>query len=138
MSGFRSYEGLSMTDVTIRGIEDETYSQFAAEAKKRGVPIGELTTAAMKSLIASSAAPFYHIGNLEQLTVTKADLDSIELPVILSNIEVLEFDETVDWPSFNRQVKEIVNVEVIRLHRSLTKFQVLVKAKNIESVETVD
>ena len=32
---------------------------------------------------------------------------------------------------------EIVNVEVIRVHSSLTKFQVLIKAKNVETVETI-
>jgi hypothetical protein len=127
---------LSVTDVTIRGIDDETYSQFAAEAKKRGVPIGELTTAAMKEMIATSTAPVYRIGAMEHLTVTKVDLDSIELPVILSNIEVLDFDDTVDWPTFNRQIKEINNVELIRIRKSLSKFQVLTKAKNIEDIQS--
>ena len=126
-----------MTDVTIRGIEDETYSQFAAEAKKRGVAIGELTTIAMKALIATSAAPVYRIGNMEHLSVSRADLDSIELPVNLSNIDILEFDDTVDWPTFNKQVREINNVETIRIHRSLSKFQVLIKAKNVETIESL-
>lgn len=125
-----------MTDVTIRGIEDETYSQFAAEAKKRGVPIGELTTAAMKALIATSTTPVYHIGTMEHLTVSKVDLDSIELPVILSNIEVLDFDDTVDWPTFNKKIREINNVELIRIHKSLSKFQVLIKAKNVDTIES--
>jgi hypothetical protein len=127
---------LSVTDVTIRGIDDETYSQFAAEAKKRGVPIGELTTSAMKSLIATSTAPVYRIGNMEHLTVTKTDLDSIEFPVVLSNIEVLDFDDSVDWPTFNKQIKEIVNVEMIRVGKSLSKFQVLTKALNVEDIES--
>ena len=125
-----------MTDVTIRGIDDETYSQFAAEAKKRGLPIGELTTTAMKAIIANSAAPVYHIGSMENLTVSKRDLESIELPVILDNIEVLDFDETVDWPTFNKQIKEINNVELIRIHKSLSKFQVLIKAKNVDKIES--
>ena len=125
-----------MTDVTIRGIDDETYSQFAAEAKKRGIPIGELTTSAMKTLIAASSAPVYRIGNMEHLTVTRIDLDSIEFPVILSNIEVLDFDESVDWPTFNKQIKEIVNVEMIRVGRSLSKFQVLTKAKNVVEIKS--
>jgi post-segregation antitoxin (ccd killing protein) len=136
MTGNEPRGGKSVTDVTIRGIEDETYSQFAAEAKRRGIPIGELTTAAMKAMIATSTAPVYHIGNMEMLSVSKVDLESIELPVVLSNIEVLEFDDTVEWPTFNRQIKEINNVEVIRIHRSLSKFQVLIKAKNVETIES--
>ena len=129
--------GLSLTDVTIRGIDDETYSQFASEAKKRGMSIGEYTTSGMKAMIATSAAPVYRIGTMEHLTVTKVDLESVEFPVILSNIEVLDFDESVDWPTFNRQVKEINNVELIRIRRSLSKFQVLTKAKNIEDIKSL-
>jgi hypothetical protein len=126
--------GPSVTDVTIRGIDDETYSQFAAEAKKRGVPIGELTTSAMKALIAITGEPVYRIEGLEHLSVSKNDLESVELPVILRDIESLEFDDTVDWPTFNKHVKEIVDVECIQVHRSLSKFQVLIKAKNVETV----
>jgi hypothetical protein len=136
MVGIESKRGLPVTDVTIRGIENETYSQFAAEAKKRGISIGEYTTLAMKAMIATSTAPVYHIGNMELLSVSKVDLESIELPVVLSNIEVLDFDNTVDWPTFNRQVKEINRVELIRVHKSLSKFQVLTKAKNVETIES--
>ena len=91
----------------------------------------------MKAMIATSAAPVYRIGTMEHLTVTKVDLESVEFPVILSNIEVLDFDESVDWPTFNRQVKEINNVELIRIRRSLSKFQVLTKAKNIEDIKSL-
>jgi hypothetical protein len=66
-----------MTDVTIRGIDDDTYAEFAAEAKKRGLAIGELTTIAMRSVIAESSK-CCKIGNLEYLTVTKEDLLSVE------------------------------------------------------------
>jgi hypothetical protein len=123
-----------VTDVTIRGIDDETYSQFAAEAKKRGIPIGELTTAAMKAMIATSTAPVYRIGNMEYLSVNKIDLDSIELPVILSEIELLDLDDSIDWPTFNSKIKEINKVEMIRVGKNLSKFQVLTKAKKVEAI----
>lgn len=125
-----------MTDVTIRGIDDETYAQFAAEAKKRGLAIGELTTIAMRSVISESAGPCCKIGDIEYLTVTKDDLLSIDGPVTLENIELLDFDESVDWPIFKERVKEINNVDLIRLPRSLSKFQVLTKSKNVELIQT--
>ena len=110
-----------MTDVTIRGIDDETYAQFAAEAKKRGMPIGELTTIAMRSVIEDSAQPSFRIGNLEELSVSKTDLESLEAPVVLDNIEMLEFDDTVDWPTFKEHVKEINNVEILEPAQGLVQ-----------------
>jgi post-segregation antitoxin (ccd killing protein) len=123
-----------MTDVTIRGIDDDTYTQFAAEAKRRGVPIGELATQAMKAMISDTSAPSYRIGNLEDLSVSKSDLESVEGTAIFENIENLSFDDTIDWPTFNQRVKSIANVETITLPRSLSKFQVLTKSKNVQDI----
>lgn len=125
-----------MTDVTIRGIDDETYAQFAAEAKRRGVPIGELTTAAMRSLLADTSAPMYRIGNLEMLSVSKNDLESVDGTVVLENIDMLEFEDDVDWPTLNRRIKEINNVDLLRIPKSLSKFQVLTKSKKVELIES--
>jgi len=82
-----------MTDVTIRGIDDDVYSRFAAEAKKRGIPIGELATKAMNDLVLAAQAPSYHLENLEHLSVSRGDLESIDGPIIFSGIEVLEFED---------------------------------------------
>jgi len=120
-----------MTDVTIRGIDDETYSKFAAEAKRRGVSIGELTTMAMSSFISASSGPSYRIGDIDMLSVSKTDLESLEGPVTLENIDMLEFDDTVDWPTFSHHVKEISNVDLMVLPKGLTKFQVLTKSRNV-------
>jgi hypothetical protein len=124
-----------VTDVTIRGIDSETYAQFAAEAKKRGVAIGELTTEAMQSLLASAGAPVYTIGNLDMLTVSRNDLESVEGTIVLSNIDLLEFADDVDWPIFNQRIKTISNVDLLRIPRSLSKFQVLTKSKNVELIQ---
>jgi hypothetical protein len=123
-----------MTDVTIRGIEDETYSRFAAEAKRRGVSIGELTTMAMNSFISASSGPSYRIGDIDTLSVSKTDLESLEGPVTLENIDMLEFDDTVDWPTFSHHIKEISNVDMMVLPKGLTKFQVLTKSRNISLI----
>lgn len=124
-----------MTDVTIRGIDDATYSQFAAEAKRRGVSIGELTTKAMRWSISEASGPSYRIGDIDELTVSRTDLESLEGLVTLENIEMLEFDETVDWSTFNARIREINNVELIRLPKTLSKFQVLTKSRNVELIQ---
>lgn len=125
-----------MTDVTIRGIDDETYSRFAAEAKRRGVSIGELTTQAMSSFIAADTGPSYRIGDIDALTVSRSDLESLEGPVTLENIDMLEFDGTVDWPTFSQKVKRIENVDLVVLSKGLSKFQVLTKSKNVSLIRS--
>ncbi len=123
-----------MTDVTIRGIDDETYSRFAAEAKRRGVSIGELTTSAMSAFISEDSGPSFRIGNVDALSVSKTDLESLGGPITLENIDMLEFDDTVDWPTFSRQVKEINKVDLLIVSKNLSKFQVLTKSKKVSLI----
>jgi hypothetical protein len=125
-----------MTDVTIRGIDDDIYSRFAAEAKRRGMSIGELTTEAMGVVVSQSEGPNYRIKDIDLLTVSKVDLESLEGMVTLEDIEMLEFDESVDWPTFNQHVKEIRDVELLVLPKGLTKFQVLTRSKDVELIRS--
>lgn len=134
MSDGQEERRLGITDVTIRGIEDEVYARFAAEAKKRGVPIGELTTTVMMNLVDEERKPSYRIGNLEDLSVSKTDLESMDAPVVFANIETLEFESDIDWPVFKAQVQSIDNVETVKVPRSLSKFQVLTKSRTVEEV----
>lgn len=123
-----------MTDVTIRGIDDDTYSKFAAEAKRRSVSIGELTTMAMSAFMAEESEPSFRIGDVDALSVSRTDLESLGGPVKLENIDMLEFDDTVDWPTFNRQVKEINKVDLVVVPRGLSKFQVLTKSRKVSLI----
>jgi len=127
---------LEMTDVTIRGIDDEVYSKFAAEAKKNGKAIGELTTEVMRSFVDRGSPKIYKIQNIDSLTVSKVDLESMDGLVAFTNIDELEFMEDVDWATFKDRVDSIVNVDRIVLPKGLSKFQVLSKSKNIDQVIT--
>ena len=128
-------DGAAVTDVTIRGIDDEVYSRFAAEAKKRGVPIGELTTKAMMDLVEAAGAPIYRLTNLEHLSVSRNDLESLDGLIVFTNIEVLEFEDDVDWDVFKAHVDRIENVEKVIFPKRLSKFQVLTKSVNVEQVK---
>jgi len=124
-----------MTDVTIRGIEDDVYAQFAAEAKRRGVSIGELTTKVMKEFVEGvSGKPVYRISDQPAITVSKNDLESTDGVVSFSDIEMLEFEDDVDWETFRNRVDKIVDVEVLVLPKSLSKFQVLTKARDVQMI----
>lgn len=121
-----------MTDVTIRGIEDEVYAKFAAEAKRRGVSIGELATQAMRVMASEGPGSAYAIRNQEDLSVSKADLMSLDGTVRFSNIETLRFEDDVDWEVFKAKVEGLDNIETVVLPRSLSKFQVLTRARSVE------
>lgn len=123
-----------MTDVTIRGIDDEVYARFTAEAKKRGVAIGELTTLVMRALVDETSTRTYHIGDLTDLSVSKKDLDSLEGMVIFSNIKTLEFEDKIDWEIFDQHVGAIVKVGIVKIPPALTRFQVLTKCRNVGKV----
>lgn len=129
-------EVLEMTDVTIRGIDDEVYSKFAAEAKKNGKAIGELTTEVMRAFVDRGSPKVYKIQNIDTLTVSRVDLESMDGMVAFTNIDELEFMDDVDWATFKERVDIIVNVDKIVLPKGLSKFQVLSKSKNIDQVVT--
>lgn len=123
-----------MTDVTIRGIDDDVYARFAAEAKKRGMVIGELATEVMREMVDRGISPSYRLKDLDILSVSKTDLESVDGPVIFSDIELLNFEDDVTWPVFNEHVEAIRDVEMISLPKTLSKFQVLTKSKDVEAI----
>jgi hypothetical protein len=125
-----------VTDVTIRGIDDETYARFAAEAKKRGVPIGELATEAMKDLVERASGQTYRIHDIDLLSVSKSDLESMDRPVLLTDIDLLQFEDDVDWEVFKDHVEGIQDVAMVVLPKSLSKFQVLTRAKDVAAFST--
>jgi hypothetical protein len=123
-----------MADVCIRGVDDDVYARFAAEAKKRGMAIGELTTEFMREVVDRGASPSYRIKDLDMLSVSKIDLESVDGPVIFSDIDMLNFEDDVTWPVFNEHVEMIKDVAMITLPKTLSKFQVLTKSKDVAAI----
>jgi hypothetical protein len=123
-----------MSDVCIRGIDDDIYARFAAEAKKRGMAIGELATEAMREVVDKGTAPSYRIKDLDMLNVSKTDLESVDGRVVFSDIAVLNFEDDVTWPIFNEHVEMIKDVNMITLPKTLSKFQVLTKSKDVAAI----
>lgn len=122
-----------MVNITIRGIDDEVYSKFSAEARKEGVPIGELVTKAMSDLL-ENGKEIYLIENIKELEITKKDLGSIEKPVMIKNVKVLKFSNDISWNLFSNSIHEIRNVAELQAPKSISKFQVLTKCKNTGKV----
>jgi hypothetical protein len=98
------------------------------------MPIGELATKAMGDLVREGAAPVYRIGNLEDISVSRNDLMSLDGTVRFANIETLTFEDDVDWEVFKDRVESVENVETVLLPKGLSKFQVLTRARNVEDI----
>ena len=124
-----------MTDVTIRGIDDEIYRRFSAEARNRGIAIGKLVTQAMNNLLEAKPMGNYKIENLdEDVILSKRDLESLDKPVILKNITKLTFTGDVDGPTFMNYVEKLENIELLNIPNTLTKLQILAKSKNVGKI----
>jgi post-segregation antitoxin (ccd killing protein) len=126
-----------MTNVTIRGIDDQTYLKFSAQATLEGVPIGELTTRAMQAYLEKDQGKVYRIGNMEDIAINRNDLESLDGAVVLQNIERLTLMDDLDWPLVNEHIRSIDNVETLVLPKGISKFQMLTKARNVEDIRTV-
>ena len=126
-----------MTNVTIRGIDDQTYLKFSAQATLEGVPIGELTTRAMQAYLEKDQGKVYRIGNIEDIAINRNDLESLDGAVVLQDIERLTLMDDLDWPLVNERIRSIDNVEILVLPKGISKFQMLTKARNVEDIRTV-
>ena len=125
-----------MTDVTIRGIDDDVYATFTAEAKKRNLSIGQLTTIVMRALVDDVGTTNYRIGNLASLHVSRKDLESLKGPVLFHNIKALEFADDIDWEMFDKRVMSIKNCAKVLIPQTLTRFQVLTKCAQVGEVKS--
>jgi hypothetical protein len=125
-----------MTDVTIRGIDDDVYAKFTAEAKKRELSIGELTTIVMRALVEELGTTNYRISDLASLVITRKDLESLKGQVMLHRIKKLEFADDVDWELFDRTVMSIKSSSIVQIPKSITRFQVLTKCNMVSEVKT--
>lgn len=123
-----------MTDVTIRGIDDHVYSLFSAEARRRSVPIGELVTQVMRIFLEETSEKRFTVEGLDELTLTRAELESVGGPIAFNGIKTLTISEDIDWEMFDQCVSEIRKTKTVIIPDSLTKLQVLTKCKNVDKV----
>ena len=123
-----------MTDVTIRGIDDHVYSLFSAEARRRSIPIGELVTQVMRIFLEETSEKVFRVEGLDDLTLTKDELESVGGPIGFSGIKTLTIGKDVDWELFDQYVDEIRKSKTVIIPNSLTKLQVLTKCRNVDKI----
>jgi len=123
-----------MTDVTIRGIDDQVYSLFSAEARRRSIPIGELVTQVMRIFLEETTEKVFRVEGLDELTLTKEELESVGGPIAFSGVKTLMINKDVDWELFDKYVDEIRRSKTVVIPETLTKLQVLTKCRNVDNI----
>lgn len=122
-----------VTDVTIRDIDDEVYNEFSAEARRQGKPIGALTTGAMEAYLRaqqqSKSESEHMISGLEELKVSRKDLEESGIRVRFFEIQQLVFEDDVDINTFEKFVESIFECDEVDLPGELPKLRALVKCR---------
>ncbi len=121
-----------MTDVTIRGIDDEIYALFSAEARKRGVSIGELVTLVMRAFLdKTNEMEQNEINSISSIEVSQKDLNEVEGRVGFSSIPKVEFMDDVTWDLFSKKVAYVRNVAKLTVPGNFPRLGVLVLCKHV-------
>ena len=149
-------------DVTIRGVDSDLYDRAAEIARRTGKTIGEVINEALGLFIdltegirsgiqplvdsakeagrkigegLTSAVPTV-ISDLEEIEVTKTDLEQFGRRVVFQNIDRLVFADDVDAETFDRYVALIRNCDEVRPPKGVSKLLVLSKCRRVERLIT--
>ena len=149
-------------DVTIRGVDSDLYDRAAEIARRTGKTIGEVINEALGLFIdltegmrsgiqplvdsakeagrrigegLTSAVPTV-ISDLEEIEVTKTDLEQFGRRVVFQNIDRLVFADDVDAETFDRYVALIRNCDEVRPPKGVSKLLVLSKCRRVERLVT--
>ncbi len=95
--------------------------------------IKEAQAAAMKTVV-GAVADFDLISNIDELTVTKADLQAAERPIVFSNIKRLVFAPDVDWETLNSKVRSIKVVNELVVPKGVPVLQLARKCQLVKKI----
>ncbi len=147
-------------DVTIRGVNSDLYDKAAEVARRTGKTIGDVINEALKLFLdmteglrtslqpivdgakeagkilgasMSSLAPAM-ISSLDELEISKGDLEQFRKKIIFSDIKKLYFTDDVDSETLEKYVAMIRNCEEVRVPKSISKLLVLSRCRDIEKL----
>jgi len=137
--------------ITIRNIDEELYAKASALAKSIGESVGEIINEALRAFLslAEGSIEFAHkvkegveatmkvttVSDLEEITITKEDLETLEGKIRFRNIRKLIIDKSVNWDLFDKKVVSIVFVDKVILPKHIPKLKALSKMKFVKKIE---
>lgn len=147
--------------VTIKGVDKELYDRAIQAAREMGITVGELinkslraflsvidvtnrAVASMTQVISESGRAFMEgargvkvITSVDELVVTREDLESIDNQVAFKGIKRLIFSNDVTWDLFNSKVASIVMCNEVVLPKSIPKLKAMDKMRFVGKVTTL-
>lgn len=151
-------EEVRRKDITIRGLRADLYRKAAELAKRSGRTIGEIFNESLSLFLEltgvlmmgleplaqgtkfaaekvgesiSMAIPSM-VSDIQELSVSRSDLERYGKRVIFSNIGKLSLEEDVDEETFKKYVALIRNCQELRVPKGLSKLLVLSRCRGVQ------
>jgi len=132
--------------VTIRGLSTDIYDRISKLAKETGTTVGEIVNDALRRYIATlenisraidnmiRAGDVIVISGISSLTVTRADLETLEKPVIFKDMDELVFADDVTNDLIKNKVARIVNVNTVYTPKSVSTLLIASKSELVKKI----
>lgn len=136
--------------ITIRNIDEDLYAKASAFARAIGESVGDIINEALRVFLSIAEGSFevahklkegvestlktITISDVEELLVTKEDLEGIEGKIKFRNIKKLIFEKNIDWNLFDRKVQLIVFADEVHLPENIPKLKALSKMKFVKRI----
>ncbi len=132
--------------VTIRGLSTDIYDRVSRLARETGTTIGEIVNEALRRYITTlenisraidnmiSAGNVVVISGVSSLTVTRADLEALDKPVIFKDMDELIFTEDVNNDIIRSKVARIVNVNTVYVPKSVSTLLIASKSELVKKI----
>ncbi len=145
-----SREREEKTSITIRGIDKDLYNRLSILARETGKTIGELVNESMRLMLSFTDSlgktitsfgeairegwkeardKYLEVTLLDELVVTRKDLEELDKPVIFKNIKRLVISDDVPYELFEEKVREIIMCKEIVIPKSYPKLRVARKIR---------
>lgn len=158
--------GSGKKDVTVRGVDAALFNRAAEIAKRTGKTMGDVVSEALRLLIYlsdnlaagmepvadavsrglkgaeskvsytfSSIAPAI-VSDLEELEVSKEDMEQFGRRIVFQNVKRLVFRDDVDAKTFEKYVALIKDCEKVKPPKGVSKLLVLSRCRGVGKLET--
>ncbi|GAB6947533.1 hypothetical protein JCM16161A_16630 [Vulcanisaeta sp. JCM 16161] len=141
-----SEESSERKTVTIRGLSTDIYDRVSRLARETGTTIGEIVNEALRRYIATleniskaidnmiRAGDVVVISGVSSLTVTRADLEALDKPVIFKDMDELIFADDVNNDIIKSKVARIVNVNTVYVPKSVSTLLIASKSELVKKI----
>ncbi|ABW01217.1 hypothetical protein [Caldivirga maquilingensis] len=144
--------------VTIKGVDKELYDKALQMSREMGITVGELINKSLKAFISladvtnkavtsmaqaisESSKAFVEgakgariISNIDELIVTREDLENLDSQVTFRGIKRLVFSNDVTWELFDSKVSSIVMCDEVVLPKTIPKLKAVEKMRFVKKI----